>query len=1058
MRNKLHRALGVLGLAVVIASCEQKKDAPADSVTELRALHAKHLENSPFKNTQGLSKKERAEQGLPPKRYNERMWELTMNPRLGRPTPENLAVIQKELLEQRNKSLANGRVPGDDTNNNWVERGPNDVGGRTRALIFDPNDASNETVFAGGVSGGLWKNTKISDPASTWTAVDIPENLNITCITVDPNNSKIMYVGTGESYVSGDVQGNGVWKSTDGGNSWTHIFGGAEGETVLQTDSEMIVNSPGSVAGTYTSLSASFGPQADENITGNLVLAEPTEACALLDNASAINGKIALIYRGNCTFVEKVLNAQNAGAIAVIMINNEPGNPIVMGGEDPTGAVQIPSLMISQEDGAKIATQINAGETVNITITASAGEFGGFYVLEGNQHVNDIVVRDNNGVSEVYVAAGSTFYSKASPSTLFGPGDYGLFKSTNGGTSWSQLGLPLTTAGNRYEPNDIVLGADNTIWVSTRQSQIHGDGGGTIFASTDGTAFILKHTLAARRTQLAASATDANKIYVLAEGASVPVIMQKTTDGFATAQSLPLPDDADTNIAANDFCRGQAFYDLFITLDPNNDEKAFVGGIDYFSSEDGGTTWNQLTHWYGGFGFPEMHADQHAIVFGNGDTSKMVFGNDGGVYYSSTSGTNPTARNTGYNVTQFYTVGVAPTTAITGEYFAGGTQDNGTPYFENASAGINGSEDVTGGDGAYTSFDQDGTDTYFITNYVYNNSIRKIDYKTGEGATIFSSDANIGDFINPQVLDSRLDFLFSNYSTASAPAIRTFRTKSESGVYTVNTIKNALMDASATALAVSPYDETSSHSTLYLGLANGKLLKVTMASAPWGQTWEEIPAPGFLGSISDIEFGRSTNEMFVTFHNYGVNNIWYTNDAGATWAQKDGDLPDLPVKAILQNPLKPEEVIVGTELGVWYTSNFMSDAPTWKSAFNGMSNVKVMDLDLRDDNTIFAATYGRGIFAGKFTAGALSVEENELASGITLYPTVSEGNFKVTSKSNLGEVNLQIFNLNGQTVYVKNLNLSGNATNDISIRVASGVYLAKFTSAGLTTTKKVIVK
>ncbi|MHA7942235.1 T9SS type A sorting domain-containing protein [Formosa sp. 3Alg 14/1] len=1064
MNKKLPLVLGLIVSLSFTFSCSNSKkdnDTKTLSITETRALHKKNLESSPFKATKDLSKKDRAAKGLPPKRFMERLWELTMNPTLGKPTPENLAIIQKELLNERTAGLATGRVPGDDSNNNWVERGPNNVGGRTRALLFDPNDATNETVFAGGVSGGLWKNTKISDPATVWTSVGIPENLNITCITVDPNNSKIMYLGTGESYVSGDVNGNGVWKSTDGGNSWNHVFGGAEGETILQTDSEVVINSPSSIAGSYLSISASFGPKATTNITENLVLvdaggATATEGCTALVNGSEINGKIALVYRGNCDFTEKVINAQNAGAKAVIVINNVDGSPISMGGEDLAGVINIPSVMITMDAGSKLVAEMSAGNTVNATITATAGEYAGFYVLKGNQHVNDIVVRDNNGVSEVYIAAGATFYSDASPSTLFGPDDYGLFKSTNAGESWSLLGLPLTSSGNRYEPNDIEIGADNTVWVASKTNQINGDGGGAIFASTDGNAFVLKKSLAARRTQIAASPTDANKLYVLAEGSNVPVVMVKTTDGFATTTDLTLPDDADTGINANDFTRGQAFYDLVIKLDPTNDEKVFVGGIDLFSSTDGGTVWTQLSHWYAGFGFPYVHADQHAIVFGNGDSSKMLFGHDGGVTYSATSGTLPMTRNNGYNVTQFYTVGVAPSQAIEGDYFAAGAQDNGTQYFANSAAGIGASDELTGGDGAYTLFDEDGTDTYVITNYVYNNSIVKYDYKANVLTTINSEGDDIGEFINPQVLDSRLDLLYSNYSSEDDFAVKIYRTKGNAP-YALSTLKNALLDSPVLALQVDPY-ATSSSGLVYLGLENGKLLKVENPISPFGKRWTEITGPSFVGSISDIEFGQTSNDIFVTFHNYGVNNIWFTNDGGTTWSQKDGNLPDMPVKAILQNPLKADEVIVGTELGVWYTTDFSSDSPQWKSAFNGMSNVKVMDLDLRDDNTIYAATYGRGVFSGKFTGEALSIEENVLASGISLYPTVSNGEFQVNSKTNLGEVNLQIFNLSGQTVYVKNLNLSGNTASDISINVASGVYLAKFTEGGTSTTKKFIIE
>ena len=79
-----------------------------------------------------------------------------MNPQLGRTTPENLKKIREDL-EKQNSASSTNRTPGDGADNPWIERGPNNVGGRTKALIFDPTDATNKTVIAGGISGGLWR-------------------------------------------------------------------------------------------------------------------------------------------------------------------------------------------------------------------------------------------------------------------------------------------------------------------------------------------------------------------------------------------------------------------------------------------------------------------------------------------------------------------------------------------------------------------------------------------------------------------------------------------------------------------------------------------------------------------------------------------------------------------------------------------------------------------------------------------------------------------------------------------------------------------------------------
>ena len=128
---------------------------------------------------------------------------------------------------------------------------------RTRGLMFDPNDATNRTVFAGGVSGGLWKNTDITSSSTVWQRVDLPENLNVHVIKADPNNPSIFYLGTGESYTNGDVSGNGVWRSTDAGVTWQRVLGGVSGPTTFESVSNITINSPTNIAGDYVSIESS---------------------------------------------------------------------------------------------------------------------------------------------------------------------------------------------------------------------------------------------------------------------------------------------------------------------------------------------------------------------------------------------------------------------------------------------------------------------------------------------------------------------------------------------------------------------------------------------------------------------------------------------------------------------------------------------------------------------------------------------------------------------------------------------------------------------------------
>ena len=206
-----------------------------NNVNDVRLIHENNLKNSPFINSKSLSKKERKENGLPPNPYNERIWELTMDPVLGRPRTENLFEIQNELNDLRGIKIDG--VPGENDEMAWIPRGPTNIGGRTNGIMFDPNDAFNKRVFAGGVSGGIFVNDNIEDEQSEWRMIDgIPRNLPISVLTYDPNNSNIFYAGTGEIYTGGDAIGNGLWKSSDGGLTWENIFGGS-------SDSEQVFKS-----------------------------------------------------------------------------------------------------------------------------------------------------------------------------------------------------------------------------------------------------------------------------------------------------------------------------------------------------------------------------------------------------------------------------------------------------------------------------------------------------------------------------------------------------------------------------------------------------------------------------------------------------------------------------------------------------------------------------------------------------------------------------------------------------------------------------------------------
>ena len=832
-----------------------------------RTIHKENLQNNPINKLYGLSKSERRDLGLPPNQYYEQMWRLSMDPIEGRPLPEELFKLQDNLRE--NLAIQTPSVPGQTEAMKWNERGPNNVGGRTKGLMFDPNDSSDETVFAGGVSGGLFKNNNISNPESQWVQITtgLPSNISVSAIAFDPNDTKIFYVGTGESYTKAGP-GNGLWKSTDKGATWTKIFGG-------------------------------FG------------------------------GSKEVLY------------------------------------------------------------------------------------------INDVVVRNNAGNSEVYVASSVGYNWETapndSPNQWLGFSDYGLYKSTNG-TSFSRLNVTIEGTSTRYHPMDLEIAPDNRVWMSTT-NRYTGSGGGTILESNDDvTSFTVKKEISGgRRTELEIASNGT--IYALASLGNAPIII-KSTDKFVTTTTLVLPNDADGGISAEDFTRGQSGYDLMLESDPSNPNDIYVGGIDLFKSTTGGVSagienpWNQLTHWYGGFTFQFTHADQHGLAFGNSDSSKKVFGNDGGVYYGKTQSDKSeiiSSRNKNLNTSQFYTLGVAPSEmfkdisktyqgvdisnsqwsspilTITGmtDMFFGGLQDNGTQILANNSNDISeGHMNPSGGDGAASMFSQDVNKKYFVYNYVYNQSIRAYDFGTGEKHVIRNEESaeRNGDFINVQALDSKNGILFSNYSSGSGNKIKLYYDWDDEFATTFDPqdgdIKDALMTSNVSALTVSPFPE-GNNTEILVGLESNKVLKAIIKTPITKDsnglienvTWSEITGSEFIGSVSDIEFGKTKNDIFVTFHNFGVKGVWYSSDQGEKWNDKSGDIPNnLPIRTILQNPLVENEAIIGTDLGVWYTANLNTASPNWQRSNNGMSEVRVTDIDMRDDFKVFASTYGRGIFSSEFSS------------------------------------------------------------------------------------------
>lgn len=173
------------------------------------------------KETTSISKINKEDKTNMPREREEWEYNRVKNPLTGEVPKENLLKVYNDYLKFNEGNATRVVIP----NVEWKERGPNNIGGRTRAMIFDKNDNTNKTVFAAGIGGGLFKCTDIDATTPSWEVVnDFFSNIGISCIVQKQAHPDTLYFGTGEGFGNADAQrGSGVWRSANGGSTFTQL-------------------------------------------------------------------------------------------------------------------------------------------------------------------------------------------------------------------------------------------------------------------------------------------------------------------------------------------------------------------------------------------------------------------------------------------------------------------------------------------------------------------------------------------------------------------------------------------------------------------------------------------------------------------------------------------------------------------------------------------------------------------------------------------------------------------------------------------------------------------
>ncbi|MFH1177286.1 MAG: S8 family serine peptidase [Acidobacteriota bacterium] len=219
----------------------------------------------------------------------------------------------------------------------------------------------------------------------------------------------------------------------------------------------MQVTNPAEIAGDYVAWAPLFGPATPvAGVTAPVVAVAPFDACAAITNGAEINGRIALLARGTCTFVAKVKAAQLAGAVGVIVTNNV-ADPVwvTMAGSDPT--ITIPSVFISQQDGQALQGKLPSPGVTSTIWVLSAADSAATFTGRGPRREDDVLKPDlaapGYSITSAKARSGaeSVAFSGTSMATPHIAGAMALLKQLHPTWSVGELkALAMNTAADMY--------------------------------------------------------------------------------------------------------------------------------------------------------------------------------------------------------------------------------------------------------------------------------------------------------------------------------------------------------------------------------------------------------------------------------------------------------------------------------------------------------------------------------------------------------------------------------------------------------------------------------
>lgn len=674
--------------------------------------------------------------------------------------------------------------------------------------------------------------------------------------------------------------------------------------------------------------------------------------------------------------------------------------------------------------------------------------------------VTDIIV-DPNNPNIVYVATGDEDGQHIQ--------SIGVFKTTNGGNTWTATGLTFSLGNNQYI-RDLAFypGNSQKIFALTNTDIKYTTNGGATWTNAN-VNYSPYQPFTAYFQTIVFDPNDANKVvvsdvwdglYVSNNGGSSFALHQGIPGGNS---AIPLkltttPNDPDyfygldangtfmkfrfnMNNTSSDLVRStnisgfnsQGGYNVALAVSPTNKNNIIVGGVRGYVSTNNGQSFSVKLNPYNnppGVGF-YVHPDHHHMSFlSNGTT--VIDGHDGGIHKGNFSSSSWTDISDGLVITQSYNIAV--TQSNNGDDFVMANQDN-DGFSKVLKNGVRQWVAAAAGDGTAAGID------YSNPNIRYLGGTNGALYRSNDGyassaysATQLLSPTGSAAFVSPmEIHPTNPSVIYAAYGDILKSTNRGNNWSALNSGLSPITYINVTPYNGSTHICVVDYNGTGKHST------ND------------GATWQSLN----LGSvpINSLIAKPNSNTLYATIPGYSAaNKVIKSTDGGNTWTNISNGLPNVAMKRIiLKTDQNNETLFVGTELGVYWKDNTMN---SWQVLGNNLPNVIVNDLRINyADQDLYVGTFGRGMWKVNVSnPHSLAFDDDEKPY---VYPNpVSNGNIFI--KTNETYLKYKLFNVVGGVVLQGDIKQTETRLNVSGL--APGLYMIKIENNTQSMTQKLIVK